>query len=48
MIRFKEPGIINEEMGGGFSKINYVTIQLLSHGIAEYLCEKYDRNDLAN
>ncbi len=36
-------------MGGGFNRINYVTIQLLAHGISEYLLDHHsDRNDLAN
>ena len=35
-------------MGGGFNRVNYVTMQQLAHGIGEYLCEHYDRNDLAN
>jgi phosphomannomutase len=36
------------KLGGGFNRINFVTIQLLGHGLGEYLCEKFDRNDLAN
>jgi phosphomannomutase len=41
-------GIIQARLGGGFSRINFVTMQLMAHGIGEYMCEKYDRNDLAN
>ena len=36
-LTFKEPGIISAKLGGGFSRVNFVTMQLLGHGIAEYL-----------
>jgi phosphomannomutase len=45
---FNEPGVIQKKMGCGFNRVNFVTMQLLAHGIGEYLFEKYDRNDLAN
>lgn len=35
-------------MGAGFNRVNYVTLQILAHGISEYMQETYDRNDLAN
>ena len=47
-LQFRESGIINEQMGAGFNKVNFVNLQLLAHGMSEYLQESYDRNDLAN
>jgi len=47
-LRFKENGFIAGKLGGGFNRVNFVTTQLIAHGIGEYMCEKYDRNDLAN
>ncbi|CDW72796.1 glucose-bisphosphate synthase [Stylonychia lemnae] len=47
-LTFNEPGVILRKYECGFNRINYVTLQLLAHGISEYLFEKYDRNELAN
>eukprot|EP00347_Sterkiella_histriomuscorum_P010251 403377011 len=47
-LKFKQDGIISKKYYGGYNRINYVTMQLIGHGIAEYLFEKHDRNDLAN
>lgn len=41
-------GQVLAKYGCGFSRMNFVTVQLLGHGIGEYLFEKFDRNDLAN
>ena len=40
--------MVTARLGGGFSRINFVSVQLLAHGVAEYLCENHDRNELAN
>ena len=47
-LSFKPPGCIQTKLGGGFSRVNFVTMQLLAHGIGDYLCTTYDRNELAN
>lgn len=45
----KEAGVISAKLGAGFSRINFVTIQLLGHGIAEHLWDTYSGgNDIAN
>ena len=47
-LSFKPAGCMRAKLGGRFSLFNFVTMQLLAHGIGDDLCSTYYRKLLAN